>query len=96
MSLQINATGINITTSGVSAGAALPVDSGGANPRYIRIAVTAATYVRVGTGAQTAVSTDMLVNPNDAVIVPTLGRTHIAGIQVTAGGVLQVSPAEDV
>ena len=96
MALQIITTGVNITTSGVSSGSALSVDSSGAVPRYVRISVTAATYVRLGTGAQTAVSTDMLVNPNDAVIMATLGRTHVAGLQVTAAGVLQVSPVEDI
>lgn len=96
MSLQIIQTGVNITTGAVSAGSALPVDSSGAVPRYVRISVTAATYVRLGPGAQTAVSTDMLVNPNDAVILATLGRTNVAGIQVTLAGVLQVSPVEDI
>jgi hypothetical protein len=96
MALQINATGINVATSGVSAGGAIPVDSGGTVPRLIRVSVTTATYVRVGTGAQTAVSTDMMVHPAESVIVPTLGRTHIAGLQVTSAGVMQVSPVEDV
>lgn len=96
MALQINATGINVTTSAVSAGATLPNDSGGGVPDYVRIAVTSAAYVRIGTGAQTAVSTDMMVYPGDAVILATLGRTHIAALQVSAGGVMQVSPVEDI
>lgn len=96
MSLQINATGINVAISGTSNGSALPNDSSGQLPDYVRISVSAAAYVRLGADAQTAVSTDMMVHPAESVIVPTLGRTHIAGLQVTAAGVMQVSPVEDV
>lgn len=96
MSLQIFATGVNITTGAASAGATLPLTSSGTVPRFIRIAATVAACVRIGTGTQTAVATDMLVMPGDAVIVSTNGCTHIAAIQQSAAGVVQVSPVEDV
>jgi hypothetical protein len=96
MALQIIQTGVNIATGVASVNSAIPVDSSGVIPRHIRIACTAAAYVRVGAGAQTAVATDMLVQPGDAVVMATLGRNNIAGLQVTAAGVLQVSPVEDI
>jgi hypothetical protein len=94
MALTILKTGISITTSGTSAGATLPTSSSGAVALYIRIAVTVAAYVRIGTGAQTAVTTDMMLIPGDSVVVATNGNTHIAAIQVAAAGVVQVSPVD--
>jgi len=96
MALQIFATGVNITTGAASAGATIPLASNGAVPRYVRISATAAACVRIGTGAQTAVATDMLVHPAESVIMATLGCTHIAAIQQAAAGVVQVSPVEDI
>ena len=94
MALQITNTGVAITTSGTSAGAVLPLNSAGAAPKFVRIASTAAAYVRMGTGAQTAVSTDMLIQAGDSVIMSTSGQTHAAALQVTAAGVVQISPVE--
>ena len=96
MAIQIFATGINIATSATSAGSALPLSSSGGVPRFVRISSSAAAYVRIGTGAQTAVTTDMLVVPSDAVIVATNGCTHAAAIQQAAAGVVQISPVEDI
>lgn len=94
--LTILATGVNITTSGVSAGATLPLNTAGVAPSFIRVAATAAAYIRIGTGAQTAVNTDMMLSPGEAVVLSTGKNTHIAALQVTAAGVVQVSPVEDV
>lgn len=94
--MSIHNTGINITTGAVSAGAALPVDGSNAVSRYVRVAASAACYVRLGQGSiPTAVSTDLLVQPGDAVILAVQGKTHIAAIQVAAAGVCQVSPLEN-
>lgn len=96
MALQIFATGINITTGAASAGATLPVNTAGAVPRYIRITASVAACVRIGTGAQTAVATDAVVQPGQSLIIATMGCTHIAAIQQAAAGVVQVSPVEDI
>lgn len=95
--LTVAKTGAAVTTSGTSAGAALPTMLSGEAPRYIRVAATAPAYFRVGVGAQTAVTTDLLVQPADAVIlhIPS-GVTHFAAIQVAAAGVVQVSPLENM
>lgn len=96
MALQILKTGVSITTSGTSAGASLPTTLNGAVAQYVRIAASAAAYVRLGTGAQTAVSTDMMVNPGEAIVVATGGCTHAAALQVAAAGVVQISPVDGV
>lgn len=92
----VSKTGIQLTTSASSAGAAIPLDSSGNVPRLIRIAATAPACVRIGLGAQTAVVTDLQVQPGDAATISTNGATHIAAIQVSGPGVVQVSPLENL
>lgn len=87
------ATGATITVAGTSASAAVPNDTSGNRAKWIRIAATTACYVRIGTGAQTAVNTDMIVQPGDAVVIRTVGDT-VAALQVTAGGVCNITPLE--
>lgn len=94
MALQIVNTGVNIATSGTSAGTTIPLNSSGAAPLMVRVAASAAAYVRFGVGAQTAVNTDLLVQPGDAVVVVTGRATHVAALQVSGPGVVQVSAVE--
>jgi len=97
MPLQITNTGINLTTGVASVAGTLPNNSAGVPAKFIRIAATAAAYVRIGVGAQTAVATDMMILPNSAGhIQATLGATHIAALQVSAAGTVQISPVEDI
>ena len=91
-------TGITLASGAASTGTTLPVMSSGERPRFIRIAATAPACIRVGAGAQTAVTTDLQVQPGDAVIlmIPT-GVTNIACIAATATtGTVQVSPCENM
>ena len=90
------ATGVNITTSAASASATIPLMSSGEVPRYIRITASTGAYVRIGNGTPTAVNTDMMVQPGDAVIIAVCNYTKIAALQVTAAGVVQVSPLENM
>lgn len=95
--ITVAATGVAITTSGVSASATIPNMSSGEKPRFIRIAATAAACVRIGAGAQTALTTDLQVQPGDAVIIQVAtGVVTIAAIQVAVAGVVQVSPLENM
>lgn len=92
----ITATGASIATSGTSASANIPNNSAGEKPRWIRIAASAAACVRIGKSPQTAVTTDMQVQPGDAVVIAVpSGVDTIAAIQVSAAGVVQVSPLEN-
>lgn len=94
--LTVTVTGVSITTGAASSGGALPNASSGEVPRYVRIAASVAACVRIGVGAQTAVATDLLVQPGDAVILAVpRGCTHVAAIQLAAAGVVIVSPLED-
>ncbi len=92
----ITVTGKNIATGATSAGTTLPNDSAGNVPRYIRLSATAACCFRIGVGAQTAVATDCQVQPGDSLIIAVpSGMTHIAAIQVSTGGQLNITPLEN-
>ena len=94
--LMVFATGVSITTSGTSASATIPNMSSGELPRYIRVAASQAACVRLGKTTATAVTTDLQVQPGDAVILCVAGCDKIAAIQVAAAGVVQVSPLENM
>ena len=95
--ITVVAVGTTITTSGTSASATIPSCQSGEYPRYVRVAATAACYVKLGTGAATATTSDILVQPADAVIlhVPS-GYTKIAAIQDSAAGKCNVVPLENM
>ena len=96
-SITVTKTGITIATTAASASVAIPVAQSGEIPRYIRIAASAPACIRIGVGVQTAVTTDLQVQPGDAVVlhVPS-GITQIAAVQVSGPGVVQISPLENM
>ena len=95
--ITVVATGKAQASDAASAGTTLPVDSAGNTPRYVRVAATQAACFRFGYGSlPTAVTNDLQVQPGDAVILTTNGATHFAVIQVSTGGVVQVSPLENM
>lgn len=94
--LTVVATGKSQASGAASAGTTLPTAADGNIPRYIRVAATQPACFRFGFGSlPTAVTTDLQVQPGDAVILTTNGATHFAVIQVSTGGVVQVSPLEN-
>ena len=94
-SISVVKTGTTIATGAASANVAIPTDSADTVPKYVRVAATAACYVKVGPTGVTAAAGDVVVQPGDAVVLKTHGLGYIAAIQVSAAGVMQVSPLED-
>ena len=94
-SVCIVATGGTITTSAASARIAIPNDSSGVAPKYVRVISTNPAYVKVGNSTVTAAAGDAMVQPADSVILNVSRCTHVAAIQVSAAGTVQVSPLED-
>lgn len=93
--VTIVSPGAVITFTAVSASAVLPNCSAGNAAKYVRLVSTQPCYVRITNGAGTAVAGDLMVQPADAVIIRSLGLTHINAVQVVAGGILQISPLEN-
>lgn len=94
-SISVVKTGATISTGATSVAVAIPTDSAGTAPKYVRVAATSAAYVKVGFSGLAAAAGDVLVQPADAVILKTAGMTHIAAVQVSSAGVVQISPLED-
>lgn len=93
--LTIHRTGVSIATTAASASSALPIDSAGKVPCFVRIAATAPACVRLGPTGLTALTTDVQIQPGDAIRMSTNGATFVAAIQVSGPGVVQVSPIEN-
>lgn len=95
-SVMITATGVNLTTGAASVNSALPPASSGEVARYYRITVTANAHVRMGPATPTALATDAMVVPGESLIMECpRGYTHIAAIQDSAAGSMNVVPLED-
>lgn len=95
--ITVLATGVTLASGAASTSATIPKTSSNTDAVYIRIAATAPACIRVGAGAQTAVTTDLQVQPGDAICLQVpRGITTIACIAATAtAGVVQVSPLEN-
>jgi hypothetical protein len=92
----VMAVGFSAATGAASARTAVPVDSSGNNPSYVRVAARNECYVKFGTVTVTATANDILIQPGDSQIfqVPK-GVTHVAYIQGTAAGQVNVVPLEN-
>jgi hypothetical protein len=94
--VTIVATGFSAATGAASAVTAIPNDSSGRAPNYIRVAARSECYVKLGTAGATASTNDILVQPADSIFLQVpKGITHIAYIQGTAAGQVNVSPLEN-
>lgn len=91
----ILADGITVTTGAVSTLVAIPNAANGSRPYYIRVAATVESYVKVGLSATVATNQSMLVQPADCVLLAVGGATHLAHIQGTTAGRVNITPLED-
>lgn len=88
--------GFSAATGAASARSAIPNDSSGRRPNYIRIAARNECYCRLGDSGVVATNADMLIQPGDSQIVAVPnGLTHIAYIQGTTAGQINVVPCEN-
>lgn len=92
--LSIAVTGVNVAVGATSTDESIPNAASG-KARYMRLAATTNCYVRWGQGAQTAVSTDMLLVSGESVVVAVNAADTIAAIRVSADGVLVATPLEN-
>jgi SH3-like domain-containing protein len=92
---QVAATGARLASGVASANAAIPNNSAGNLPRFVRITATAAAHIRFGPATPVAVNTDVMVQPGDPLVLVVAGNTNFAVIQETAAGVVIVTPLEN-
>jgi len=94
--MMITAVGFTAATGAASANTAIPNNSAGERPRYIRVAGINECYVKLGAAGVTATANDILIQPADSVILAVSGATNIGYIQGTAAGKINVMPLENV
>lgn len=94
--ITVTAAGFSAATGAASAASSIPNDSSGRTPNYIRVASRNECYVKLGVAGVAATNADILVQPADSVILQVpKGITHIAYIQGTAAGQVNVVPLEN-
>jgi hypothetical protein len=94
--MMITTVGFTAATGASSARTAIPNDSAGNRPRYIRVSGINECYVKLGDSSVAATANDILIQPADSVILAVSGSTNIAYIQGTAAGKVNVVPLENV
>lgn len=93
--LQIFTTGATLVTGAASARVALPNNSAGSVARVIRVSAINACYCKLGDSEVTATNADILIQPADALVLTVpRGATHIAGIQDSAAGRMNIQAIE--
>lgn len=93
--ITIARDGSTVTTSGTSTALAIPVNQSGNRPLYIRVAATNESYVQMGGSTVAATANSVLIQPADAALLAVGGHTHIAYIQGTGPGRVNITPLED-
>ncbi len=94
--LSVSTVGFSAATGGTSARTAIPVNGSGQVPSFIRVAARNECYIKVGDSSVTATTNDILVQNADSVILQVgRGNTHIAYIQGTAAGQVNVTPLDN-
>lgn len=91
---SVNAGGAQVTTSGTSQVTAIPVNAAGKVPKHVRLQSTGNCYVRPGLSGTTCTTGDILLSPNNHLILSVQGFTHIASLQETAAAKLNITPLE--
>ena len=92
----IVAVGVTLTSGAASTNSALPNNSSGKAPNYVRVQVTNYAFIKFGVSGVTATSNDILISPNEAEVFALSGNTYIACIQQATGGVVNVTPLENL
>ena len=92
--LVVNATGTQVTSGGSSAVVAIPNAADGNRARFVRVQSTGNAYVRPGTSGTTCTVNDILLSPNESLLLNVQGFTHIAYLQETSAAKINVTPLE--
>jgi len=91
---SVNATGTQVTSSGSSAVVAIPVNAAGKAPKHVRLQSIGNCYVRPGTSGTTCTTGDILLSPNNHLVLCVQSFTHIAYLQETAAAKINITPLE--
>lgn len=89
-----NATGVQVTTGATTASVAIPNNAAGKLPKHVRLQSTGNCYVRLGGSSVTATVNDILLSPNNHLILTVGGFTNLAYLQEGSAVKLNITPLE--
>lgn len=92
--VSVNAVGLQVTTGAASAVAAIPVNAAGKAPKHVRVQAIANCYVKPSLSGGTCTVNDILLSPNEALILDVNGFTHIAHLQESVAAKFNITPLE--
>lgn len=92
--ITVATTGTTVTSSGTSAAIIVPNAADGTRARYCRLQSTGFVYVKLGLSGVAATSNDLLVSPNEGIILASRQFTHLAYLQESVGAKLNIVPVE--
>jgi len=90
----VNAAGLQVTTGAAAAVAAIPVNAAGKVPKHVRLQALANCYVRPSTSTPNCSVNDILLTPNEQVILNVASFTHISHLQEVAAAKFNITPLE--
>lgn len=93
---MITASGTTMTASASSINVTIPNTVSGKPPNYVRIQVTNYAFIKFGASGVAATSNDILMSPNEPEVFAISGSTYIACIQQASGGLVNITPLENV
>ena len=92
--IKVTGSGASITTSASSSSVAIPLTSSGTPARYALVTCTAAAYILPGNSSVSADATAIILQPNYKLKMNVAGFTHLAALQVSAAGKVNIIPIE--
>lgn len=92
----VTAVGLQVTAAVASARVAIPVAADGHIAKFVRLqALTNYCYIRAGDVTVVATVNDLLLSPNEGIILCVSGMTHIASLREGAADVkFNITPLE--
>lgn len=92
--LHVAVAGLTVTTAAASASSAVPNNSAGVRARCVRLASPGNVFVKLGNGATTCTTNDVMVLAGQDVIINTANFNTIAYLESTVGALLNITPLE--
>lgn len=90
----VNAVGVQVTTGAAAVAQAIPVNAAGRVPKHIRLQALANCYVRPSTSSANCTVNDILLSPNEDVVLNVAGFTHLSHLQEAVGAKFNITPLE--
>lgn len=92
--MSVNAPGLQVTTGAAAVASAIPVNAAGRLPKHVRLMALASCYVRPSTSVASCTVNDILLSPNEQIVLDVAGFTHISNLQDTAAAKFNITPLE--